>query len=104
MPIFWLYENAYLFCMRSLKKNYLLPFTYPPDVREKKFLFSDAWAIAEAYVGFCVGFTYPPDPAVKCNLLHRPIKKYLFAKHFIKIIIMTRSYRLSVHFWTAKLF
>jgi hypothetical protein len=47
------------------KKTYLLPFTYPPDVREKKFLFSDAWAISEAYLGFCVGFTYPPDPAVK---------------------------------------
>jgi hypothetical protein len=47
------------------KKPYLLPFTYPPDGREKKFLFSNAWAIAEAYVGFCVGFTYPLDPAVK---------------------------------------
>jgi hypothetical protein len=44
------------------KKPYLLPFTYWPDVREKKFLFSDAWAIAEAYVGFCVGFTYLPSP------------------------------------------
>jgi hypothetical protein len=32
------------------KKPYLLPFTYPPDFREKKFLFSDAWAIAETYV------------------------------------------------------
>ena len=37
-------------------------FGYPPEVREKKFLFSDAWAIAEAYVGFCVGFTYTPSP------------------------------------------
>jgi hypothetical protein len=35
-----------------VKNAYLLPFTYLPDVREKKFLFSDAWAIAEAYVGF----------------------------------------------------
>jgi hypothetical protein len=53
------------FCLRSFeKKPYLLPFTYTPDVRKKKFLFSDAWAIAEAYVGFCVGFTYTPDPAV----------------------------------------
>jgi hypothetical protein len=51
------------FCPRNFeKKPYLLPFTYPPDGREKKFLFSDAWAIAEAYVGFCVGFTYPPSP------------------------------------------
>jgi hypothetical protein len=40
-----------------------LPFTYTPDVRKKRFLFSDAWAIAEAYVGFCVGFTNTPDPA-----------------------------------------
>ena len=24
----------------------------------EKFLFSDAWAIAEAYMGFCVGCTY----------------------------------------------
>jgi hypothetical protein len=54
------------FCLRSFEtKPYLLPFTDPPDVREKKFLFSDAWAIAEACVGFCLGFTYPPDPAVK---------------------------------------
>ena len=43
----------------------LAPTTYPPDVREKKFLFTNAWAIAEAYVGFCVGFIYSPDPAVK---------------------------------------
>jgi hypothetical protein len=49
--------------VRSFEKNtYLLPFTYRPDVREKNFQFSDAWAIAEAYVGFCVGFTYPPSP------------------------------------------
>jgi hypothetical protein len=46
-----------------VNKPYLLPFTYPPDVRENFFI-SDAWAIAEAYGGFCVGFTYPPDPAV----------------------------------------
>ena len=65
MPIFWLFENAYLFAWEVLeKKPYLLLFTYPPDVREKKFSFSNAWAIAEAYVGFCVGFTYKPDPAV----------------------------------------
>jgi hypothetical protein len=51
MPLFWLFENPYL-----------LPFTYTPDVRKKKFLFSDAWAIAEAYVGFCVGFSYTPSP------------------------------------------
>jgi hypothetical protein len=31
------------FGLRSFEtKPYLLPFTYPPDVREKKFLFSDA--------------------------------------------------------------
>jgi hypothetical protein len=51
------------FCPRSFeKKPYFLPFTYPPDVGEKKFLFSDAWAIAEACVGFCVGLTYPSSP------------------------------------------
>jgi hypothetical protein len=70
MPIFWLKENAYLFAWKVLKKNvYLFPFTYTPDVRKKKFIFSDAWAISEAYVGFCVGFTFTPDPAVLALLI-----------------------------------
>ena len=46
MPLFWLFENAYLFPEKFKKNPYLLPFTYTPDVRKKKFLFSDAWAIA----------------------------------------------------------
>jgi hypothetical protein len=41
MPIFWLFENAYLFAYTFVgsfeKKPYLLPFTYPPDVRKEKF-------------------------------------------------------------------
>jgi hypothetical protein len=58
------------FCLRSFeKKPYLLPFTYPPDAREKKVLFSDAWAIVEACVGFCVGFTYAPSP-IRRTLLY----------------------------------
>jgi hypothetical protein len=51
------------------QKHYFLPFTFLPDVREKKNLFSDAWAIAEAYVGFCVGFTYLPSP-IRRTLLY----------------------------------
>jgi hypothetical protein len=36
-----------IFCPRSFEKTaYLLRFTYLPDIREKNFLFSDAWAIA----------------------------------------------------------
>jgi hypothetical protein len=62
MPIFWLFENAYIFA-REVQKNPI--FCLSPIRRtsgRKKFLFSDAWAIAEAYVGFCVGFTYTPSP------------------------------------------
>jgi hypothetical protein len=72
-----------------LKKPYLLPFTYPPDVREKKFLFSDAWAIAEAYVGLCVGFTYPPDPAVCLHTIQ--ISPYKTTMVFV--------YKDSLDFW-----
>jgi hypothetical protein len=59
-----------------VNKPYLLPFTYPPDVREV-FLFSDAWAIAEANVGFCVGFTYPPSP-IRRTLLYEMLRKYFY--------------------------
>jgi hypothetical protein len=43
-----------MFCLSPIGRG-------APDVRKKKFLFSDAWAISEAYVGFCAGFTYPPS-------------------------------------------
>jgi hypothetical protein len=43
------------FAREVFKKN---PIAFHLFVREKNILFSDAWAIAEAYVGFCVGFTY----------------------------------------------
>jgi hypothetical protein len=40
--------NGFLF-IKIFESAYLLPFTYTPDDRKKKFLFSDAWAIAEAF-------------------------------------------------------
>jgi hypothetical protein len=56
------------FCLKGFEKNaYLLPFTYTSDVREKKFLFSDAWAIAEAYVG-CMLYK---NKAAPCIMLYK---------------------------------
>jgi hypothetical protein len=78
MPIFWLFENAYLSAWEVLKKNPI--FCLSPIRRtsgRKSFLFSDALAIAEAYVGFCVGLTYPPSP-IRRILLYL----YTYILHF----------------------
>ena len=77
MPIFWLFENAYLFAWEVLKKTLSFAFYLYAYFREKKFLFSDVWAIAEANVGFCVGLTYPPSP-IRRILLYL----YTYILHF----------------------
>jgi hypothetical protein len=52
------FQKRLSFCIRSFKKTYILPFTYTRTSGKNLFLFLNAWAIAEAHVGFCVGFTY----------------------------------------------
>jgi hypothetical protein len=58
------FQKRSSFCLKSFEKTLSFAFHQYAYVREIKFLFIDAWAIAEAYVVFCVGFTYTPQPAV----------------------------------------
>jgi hypothetical protein len=50
------------------KKRLSFAYTsFTPPIRRKsgkQILFLDAWVFAKVYEGFCVGFTYTPDPAV----------------------------------------